>query len=160
MLSSKKFKEDLEKIQKEMEEHLSGINDNTSEIQSLFDYLRQIEIKLDKLSQRLDQTQLSQGMNNQPIISQKPAIIPLNQNEKKIFLVLYTEEMALSYPEIANKSQISISVVPECVSCLSSKGIPIIRTFCNDQAFIKIEPHFKEMQAKENLINLSLQSFM
>lgn len=159
MLSGKKVKEDLDKIQKEMEEHLSGINDNTSEIQSLFDYLHQIEIKLDKLSQRLDQTQLSQG-NNQPVINQKPAVIPLNQNEKKIFLVLYTEEMALSYPEIANKSQISISVVPECVSCLSSKGIPIIRTFCNDQVFIKIEPHFKEMQAKENLINLSLQSFM
>lgn len=159
MLSGKKVKEDLDKIEKEMEEHLSVINDNTSEIQSLFDYLHQIEVKLDKLSQRLDQTQLNQG-NNPQIINQKPAVIPLNQNEKKVFLVLYTEEMALSYPEIANKSQISISVIPECVSCLSNKGIPLVRTFCNDQVFVKIEPHFKELQAKENLINLSLQSFM
>ncbi|MBI4983260.1 hypothetical protein HZC32_01310 [Candidatus Woesearchaeota archaeon] len=147
---------ELGKVRQALEEHLSAINENTLEIQSLFDYIQEVEVKLEKLSQRLDQLQIAAN-NCSP---SKPIISPLNQTEKKVFLTLYTEEMPLSYREIAGRAQVSLSVVPECVSSLAGKGIPLARTFCNDQIFIKIDPNFKELQAKENLINLSLQSFM
>ncbi|HIH12450.1 MAG: hypothetical protein QT02_C0003G0006 [archaeon GW2011_AR9] len=140
-------------IRHALEEHLTSINENTSEIQALFDYLTEMEVKVDKLSQRLDQLQL-----NQP--TSKPYVIPLNQLEKRIFLVLYTETTPLSYEEISAKSGIPTPLVPECLSVLMNKGVPFLRTFINDQIFLKLEPSFKEMQAKENLVNLSLQSFM
>ena len=41
-----------------------------------------------------------------------------------------------------------------------ARFLPFIRTFVNDQIFLKLEPQFKELQAKENVVNLSLQSFM
>jgi predicted transcriptional regulator len=156
MLRKGTYKE-LEKIKNVLEEHLSSINDNTSEIQSLFDYLQEVENKIDRLSQRLDQVQLS---NNSEEEHEKPTITPLDHTERKVFLALYTEEMPLSYREIAERALVPSSVVSDCLSSLATKGIPILRSFCNNQLFIKLSPSFKERQAKENLINLSLHSFM
>ena len=138
-----------------LEEHLNSINENTTEIQALFDYLQEMEVKVEKMSQRLDNLQLGMGFN-----LEKPQIMPLNQTERKVFLVLYTEEQPLSYVEIAQKAQLTNSLIPECLSSLMSKGVPVQRNFCNGQLFVKLDPAFKEMQAKEGLINLSLESFM
>ena len=148
-------KEDLENVKNALEEHLSAINENTSEIQALFDYIHELETKIEKLSTRLDETQLNQNL--QP---PKKEIAPLNQMEKKIFLTLYTEETALSSAEISARTGIALSIVPEELSALTSKGIPLIRNVCENQLFFKLDPCFKELQAKENLVNLSLQSFM
>ncbi len=146
---------ELRNIRHALEEHLSAINENTEEIQSLFDFLSEVEMKIDKLSQRLDKFQLSIG---QP--SEKPQIAPLTQVEQKVFLVLYTEETALSQKEIMDRSGFSADFVRECISSLIKKGIPLQRSFFNEQIFIRLDPQFKELQAKENLINLSLQSFL
>jgi len=145
----------FDQIRFALEEHLSAINENTAEIQSLFDYIHEMEVKVDKVIQRLDQLQLSQGIN--PI---KSSIVPLNHNEKKVFLILYTEESPLCFDEIAVKTDFSSPVVQECVSSLAGKGIPLVRSHFNDKMFVKLEPEFKEIQAKQNLINLSLESFM
>ena len=142
-------------IRKMLEEHLSAINDNTAEVQALFDFLQELEIKVEKVSQRLDQTQLSLG-----IPKPKTSIAPLNQMERKVFLVLYTGEALLTYQEIAEKSELSPSIIPECISSLIQKGVPFRRSFFENQLFVGLEPGFKEVQAKENIVNLSLQSFM
>ncbi|MBU0457406.1 MAG: hypothetical protein ABH824_03770 [Nanoarchaeota archaeon] len=149
------MKKEFTKIKKILEEHLATINDNTSEIQSLFDYLQELEIKIDKFSQRIDQLQLSQEL---PL--SKPNISPLDHTERKIFLVFYTEDSPLSYKEVSIKADIPFSLVPDCVSSLISKGIPFQRSTFNNQLFLKLNPGFKELQAKENIINLSLQSFI
>ncbi|HLD80043.1 MAG TPA: hypothetical protein VJA18_05790 [Candidatus Nanoarchaeia archaeon] len=142
-------------IRKMLEEHLAAINDNTGEIQALFDFLQELETKVDKLSQRLDQTQLDFGLPRM-----KPVVAPLNQTERKVFLVLYTEESLVTYHELAQKANLSVSIVPECISSLIQKGIPFRRSFFENQLFVGLEPSFKELQAKENIVNLSLQSFM
>ena len=149
------MKEEINKIRNALDEHLSAINDNTLEIQGVYDFLNQLENKIDKLNMRLDQLQLN---SNIPL--PKTSITPLNQVEKKVFLILYTEEMPLNYNEIALRTNLSKAIIPDCLAGLSTKGIPLVRTFCNNQLFIKIEPQFKELQAKENLVNLSLQSFL
>jgi hypothetical protein len=142
-------------VRQALEEHLSAINENTSEIQSLFDYLQEMDVKMEKLTSRLDQLQLNQGL---PL--PKTEVQSLNHTEKKVFLVLYTEETPLAFNEIARRGEVPTSIVPECISSLARKGIPLSRTFCNEQLFVKISKEFKEMQAKENIVNLSLESFM
>ncbi len=149
------MKKEFTAMKRILEEHLSSINENTSEIQALFDYLQEVELKVDKLSQRLDGAQLTLGQN-----LARPLIAPLNHTEMKVFLVLYTEEMPLSYNEIAAKASLPLGLVPECLSSLTSKGIPFQRSFYGNQLFLKLDPRFKELQAKENLVNLSLQSFL
>ncbi len=142
-------------VRQALEEHLSAINENTSEIQSLFDYLQEMDVKMEKLTQRLDQMQLNQNM---PL--PKIEVQSLNHTERKVFLVLYTEETPLAFNEIAHRAEVPNSIVPECISSLARKGVPLSRTFCNEQLFVKISQEFKEMQAKENIVNLSLESFM
>lgn len=148
-------KEDLQKIIHSLEEHLTSINDNTVEIQALFDYIQEMESKMDRLSQRLDQLQL-----NEPKQDAKQGIMPLTQIETKVFLVLYTEASPVTFQEIANKSQLPLSFIPECISSLVQKGIPMQRSHCHNQLLFKLDQQFKELQAKENVVNLSLQSFL
>ncbi|MBS3124519.1 hypothetical protein J4437_07885 [Candidatus Woesearchaeota archaeon] len=149
------MKDNLVKIKNLLDEHLTAINENTGEIQVMFDYLQEVEKKVERITQRLDNLQLTMG---QPL--EKTSIAPLNQEEKKIFLVLYTEENPLSIEEIAEKSYQSAALVQENISNLSNKCIPLQRTLCQGQFFFSLNKEFKERQAKENLVSLSLQSFM
>ena len=148
------MKKEFELIKQALEEHLSGINENTSEIQGLFDYVHEVEMKIDKLTSRLDNLQLSQDQKD------TFEIAPLTQLERKVFLALYTEESPLSYQEISIKTELPLSLVPECVSSLVGKGVPFRRSFVNNTLFLSLDPSFKELQAKENLVNLSLESFL
>ncbi len=145
--------DDFPELRQQFEEHLSAINENTSEIQALFDYLHEIEQKLEQLASRVDQIQLSQS----PAVSRNFA---LTQMEKEVFLALYTEESPLCFQEIAVKSGLPAALIPDCISSLVSKGIPFIRTFYGDKLFLKLDSRFKELQAKENMVNVSLQSFL
>lgn len=145
--------DDFPELKQQFEEHLSAINENTTEIQALFDYLREMDQKLDKLAQRVDSMQLSQPP---PL----PKTLALTSLERQVFVALYTEESPLSFQEIAVKTGLPASLVPDCVSSLVNKGVPFARTFYGDKLFFKLDLHFKELQAKENIVNLSLESFM
>ncbi len=152
--------DDFPELKQEFEEHLSAINENTAEIQVLFDFLQQLEKKIDGLGQRLDSLQLAlkENSHNQALTGKRE--FALTAMEKKIFLALYTESTPLSFQEIAVKANLPASLVPECISTLIEKGIPLTKSFYNDRLFLTLEPQFKEWQARENVINLSLQSFM
>ncbi len=141
-------------IRHALEEHLSSINENTSEIQSLFDYLQEMELKVEKLNSRIEKLQLHHNHE------EEVKIAPLNHLERKVFLALYTEETPLAYEELAVKTDMPVAIVQDCISALINKGIPFQRTYLNSKLFLKLKPEFKERQAKENLINLSLNSFM
>ena len=113
-----------------------------------------------RLTQFVKSIRLSIGQLSLGIPKPKMSIAPLNQVERKLFLILYTGESLMTYQEISEKAELSVSVIPECISSLIKKGVPLQRSFFNEQIFLRLEPQFKELQAKENLINLSLQSFL
>ncbi|MCK4589955.1 MAG: winged helix-turn-helix domain-containing protein [Nanoarchaeota archaeon] len=145
----------LSNIREEFDEHLAGINDNTQEIQSNFTFLLELDSKIDKIAQRLDKIEL--------ILTEKPQKIdlkPLNQPEKQVFCVLYTEEAPLTYEDISNKTGLSSALVREYISALIEKGIPLTKSYYQGRPFLKLDPSFKEIQAKENLVNLSLMSYV
>mgnify|MGYP001546229926 CR=1 FL=1 len=89
----------------------------------------------------------------------KEELKPLNHDEKKVFLTIYTESSPLTYDDIALKVNISPGHVKELLTQLIKKGIPVTKTFYKEKCFVRLEQMFKEKQAKENLINLSLTSF-
>ncbi|PIN87500.1 hypothetical protein COV12_03550 [Candidatus Woesearchaeota archaeon CG10_big_fil_rev_8_21_14_0_10_32_24] len=141
-------------IRHALEEHLSSINENTSEIQALFEFLQEMELKVEKLNARIEELQLHHQHH------EEVKIAPLNHIERSVFLALYTEETPLAYEELAMKSELPLPIIQDCISSLINKGIPFQRTYLNNKLFLKLKPDFKERQAKENLINLSLNSFM
>ncbi len=150
-----KFKKNLLVIKQNLSEHLSAINENTSEIQGVFDYFHELDGKLEKLGQRLDQIQMENGVDKE-----KPFVAPLDQKEKKIFLALYTEEKPLNSFELSEKAKVPLSIVRDLLSVIIQKGIPIKRSFMNNHTYYQIDSEFKEWQAKEGILNLSLNEFL
>ncbi len=149
------FKSTIAQIREELDEHLTAINENTSEIQANYSYLQELENKLDHLAARLDRIETL--LEGQP---KRFSIKPLTYQEKQIFLTLYTEEAPLTYADIAKRTTFPESLVQQHISSLIEKGIPIIKSYINTAPFMKLNPEFKELQAKTNLLNLSLKSFV
>lgn len=146
------MQERLALIRAALEEHLSAINENSNEIQVLFDYLQEMDSKIDALHSRLDSIQI-ENQNN--LVNIKP----LNEQERQVFIVLYTAAGFLGCSEISARCGLPASCVQEHLKSLTTKGVPIIRTLSEKEILVQIDAKFKDRQAKENLINLSLDTF-
>ena len=150
-------KKALNGVKKRFEEHLQAINENTNEIQSNFEYICEIENKINKLSERLDQIQLFLQSKNNFIVDKVESfeIRPLTRNEQYVFLVLYAledEKGYVTYFDIARKTGFTESLVSEYIISIIEKGVPIIKKYINNKAYLKLDKEFKRLQAKENIL--------
>jgi len=150
-----KLRDALVHVREELDEHLDAINENTGEIQSNYTYVQKLDARLDELFLRLER--IERVLEKQ---APRSAIKPLTHGEKQVFLVLYTGEESLTYPEISHRTGYPEALVKHHVNELIEKGVPVVKSYFNSTPSLKLEPHFKEQQAKENLVNLSLQSFV
>ena len=58
MIDDMSMKKVLAEIKDELNDHLDAINHSTNEISSNYEYLCEIDFKINKLAERLDQLQL------------------------------------------------------------------------------------------------------
>ena len=160
----KSIKSEIAKIKHDSEEHLQAINESTNEIAANYEYTCEIERKLDKLSERVDQLQifLETGFNMPSSNRAEFDVKRLNRREQEVFLVIYTleeEKGSLTYLDIANRLDISEQLAGNYVTSLIEKGVPIIKRYINCRPYFRLDPVFKTLQAKENILQLSLQEF-
>tara|TARA_Y100000310_G_C20621722_1_gene783703 strand:+ start:987 stop:1535 length:549 start_codon:yes stop_codon:yes gene_type:complete len=144
----------LKEIKEELDEHLISVNQNTNEIQTNYEYLCELDSKIEKLKERLDEITVFLGISH-PKSDYK--ISPLTKNEKEVFLVLYTrgeEKDYLTYKEIARYLALSKELVMNYITNIIEKGIPIIKRYADNKVYIKLDPNFKSLQAKENLVKI------
>ncbi|MGB9748813.1 MAG: hypothetical protein ACP5OZ_05120 [Candidatus Woesearchaeota archaeon] len=145
-----KLKKSFSKIKEEMEEHLNSINQNTQEIQSLYDYIYELESKIDKLNEKIEELQVSiMNLRNN---NEKQE---LNLKEQEIFLMLYTEKDFLEINEISERTGFREEFIISAVKELIKKGVPIIKREVKDKQLIKLDDSFREIQAKAGIIKLS-----
>lgn len=145
------LKKEVDSMRVELDDHLTAINENTNELQSNYEYLCELDKKIEKLSQRLEEIQLHVST----FLPHKDyEIAPLTKPEKDLFVVLYGSEKPLSYDELAANLSISENLAKSYVNILIEKGIPIILRFINSEPFVLLDPQFKELQAKNELIKL------
>ena len=147
-------------IKEELDEHLYSINQNTNEISSNYEYLCEVDYKINKLSERIDQLQLFLENSFGFKVDKKPKFKtkPLSNNEQDVFLVLYTLEEkkgAVSYAEIAKRTGLSEDLVSNYITRMLEKNVPIIKRYVNNQPLLRLDPVFKRMQAKENILGLN-----
>jgi DNA-binding CsgD family transcriptional regulator len=153
-LVKKQISSGLKDIKEELDEHLISVNQNTNEIQTNYEYLCELDSKISKLKERLDEINAFLGMSH-PKSDYK--ISPLTKNEKEVFLVLYTkgeEKDYLTYKEIGRSLALSKELVMGYITNLIEKGIPLIKRYAENQIYIKLDPKFKKIQAKENIVNI------
>tara|TARA_Y100000310_G_scaffold322971_1_gene382750 strand:- start:115 stop:654 length:540 start_codon:yes stop_codon:yes gene_type:complete len=146
------------KVKEELEDHLTAINENTNEIQSNYEYTCELESKIEKLNERVEQLQLTVygqiQAQNQKISEKMSAISP---EEKSVFIALYTleeEKGSVTFEDIALSTKFTTDEVSNLVSSLIDKEIPISKKIIDNKPYLKIDKDFKMLQAKQNVLNI------
>ena len=157
------LKLEFTKIRHEFDEHLQAINENTNEISSNFEYICELENKLDKLSSRVDTLQMYLEANGAQAEKRKEfSVKRLDRKEQEVFLVIYTleeEKGAVTYGDIAERLGISEHLAASYVTSLIEKGVPVIKRYINLKPHLRLDKEFKTLQTKENILQFSLQEF-
>lgn len=156
------IKESFLRVREEFTEHLEAINDNSRENQENYEHICEIENKIEKLNEKIDEISvyLSRSFNygNGNIKDLDSCVnIDLSSREKEIFLVLYTsdETKPLYYSDLAAKLGISEHLAREYVLSMITKGIPINKVVKNSKVLLSLDSQFKQVQAKHNVLKLN-----
>ena len=152
-----KIKRAIKAIDEEFEDYLLSINENTSEIQQNHAYLFELDNKIAKVNERIDEIHLILSKMTGKKIRKMPAfenIDPLTEKEKAVFLNLYTEEAPITYADLARKLNMSIELTRQYVLNLLEKGIPIQKKYKNTRPYLMLDQKFKNLQAKKNILKI------
>ncbi|MCX6710347.1 MAG: hypothetical protein NTV63_05360 [Candidatus Woesearchaeota archaeon] len=150
---NKKIAESFKKVKDEFEEQLDTINEDTNEIQSNYAYLCRLDEKIDKLNEKIEQMQMLIVTANK--VSSNVNIEPLTAREQEVFLILYTTDHLLMYSDIAKKLGLTENLVANYVTNLIEKRIPIFKKYQGKETFLLLEPDFRNLQAKENVLGIN-----
>ena len=150
------LKEALKSIRSELDEHLEAVNENTSEIQTSYEYINEINDKVEKLTERIERIEIFlQKYGNFTVVEKSFDVKPLTKTEQHVFLVIYAledEKGLVSYIDIVKKTGLPGYVVNEYIARLMEKGIPLMKKYINNIPYIRLNPEFKRLQAKENIL--------
>ena len=147
----------FDRIKEELEDHKETINDNTSELQANHEYAWQMDQRIKKMEERLEHLESwmvrSGGM---PLMSEETPVFELDEQEKKIFLIIYTASGFITYTEISEALGESELQIKERITSMLEKGIPIQKKYTQtNEACLMLEKGFKDEQAKRNMLKIS-----
>ena len=142
-------------MREELDDHRLAINENTDELVATNEFMNEVSRRLDKLAERLDEiTLLIKGKKDE----KKFEIQPLTDKEKEIFHALYvlTESQPYaSYEQISRKTLLTKNIVMDHVTRMLQKGVPVLKKLDGTTVFLKLDPEFKQLQAKQNIVGLN-----
>lgn len=148
----KQLKSAFERIKKEMNDHLETINQNTVEIEANYEYLEKLEGKIEKLNEKLEE--LSMLLKTRPCGEKDKEKIRLSGREQEVFILLYTTNEFLGYGEIGKRLGLTAVLVGNYLASMIEKGIPLLKRYLNRQPSVMLDPSFRELQAKENIVEI------
>jgi len=155
------FVDAISAITEELDDHRQSINENTSEIASNYEFLAELDRKLEALAKRVEE--LSALVENKPATAEKAApeviVTPLTKREKEVFRALYQicEETGsyASYKDLSAKLGLSEQLVSSYIANFIAKGVQIKKRYFGNIVRVGIEPAFKQLQAKRNIVGLN-----
>lgn len=144
----------LDNVQEELDDHLQSINENTTELQSNYGCILELERKMNAIMERLDALEWvvrgKQHKKHEPLRN-------ISGKEIVVFRAIYQLGMIhpfVTYREIARKAGLTDGIVASLVTSLIEKGVPILKRYEGSLVFLKLEEAFRDEQAKRNLVGL------
>lgn len=134
-----------------MDDHRETINQNTTEVQNIYEYLHDLDAKLEKLNERIDDVHMYMA----PSMAEEQFSVDLTHREQEVFVVLYASEDKVTATEIARKLGFTDEMVNRYVYNIISKGIPILKHYDNDQIYLYLDLKFKNLQARKNILKIN-----
>ncbi len=148
-----RLKKAFSQVRQEFSDHLTSINQNTNEIESNYEYLCELDSKIEKLAERIDEISMYMGIKGKAMDYD---IKPLTRREQEVFIVLYTleDKSSITYAIIARKIALTENLVQTYISNMISKGIPIIKKYTSNVVHLSLDSGFRALQAKENIAGI------
>lgn len=134
-------------MREELDDYRESFNDINSDYQELDERVSELEHKFDKLLERIDDWELKfnpkfQNKNYQ-----------LSKKEQEIYLVLHMgKNMTLA--QMAKRLMYTTDIVSMHLFSLIGKGVPIQRDMVSDLLVFSIDPEFRDMQTRKNILNI------
>lgn len=147
--------QDVAQVREELDDHRAAINENTSEIQGAATSLCQLGNRIAIIEEQLAAVLKKLGLHEAP----RWQITPLSEKEKQVFLALYllTETApSATYMQLSRRSGLAKSLVVSYVASILEKGVPLQKQYVGKTMYLSIEPAFRQEQARENLVGLSV----
>jgi hypothetical protein len=129
----------LKEVREELDEHLDALNQNTSEIASVQEYVSEIDLKMEKLTERIDALQAL-------LLAQTPAsknALRLNAKEQDVLQVLQGNAEPMTSTEIGKLCGLTPDMAAQTLYCLKQKGVHILAQTMNDQTYYALDLRFK-----------------
>jgi|FLOH01.1.fsa_nt_gi septal ring factor EnvC (AmiA/AmiB activator) len=134
----------------ELDMHLDSINQNTNEIQAAHEYAAELEGKIEKLTEKMDEMQ----MQLNPHLYSNFESVKLSKREQELFMHLYMVEDRVSVIDLARRTGLTLEMCQNFLGSLMSKGVPLIRQIVNSEMLVSLEYTFKDLQARKNLLKI------
>jgi len=135
-------------IKNELDEHLDAINQNTNEIQGLYEIISELENKLDSLAERLEHFEMQINHDHKIILS---------DDEKRIFHALYLlseTKPYVSFSELQERLDLDAFVLDALINSMIAKGVRIEKHVKDGNLCYSLENKFKIIQTKNNILNI------
>ncbi len=140
----------FKKIKEELNSYLDTINQNTNEIQSNYEFLIELDRKVETLSDRIDELTM--------LVNPKKAFnnykFDLTLREQEVFLVLYAVNKKMSAAAIAKRLGLTLNKVNTYLYSLINKNVPIEKEYHNKKLFFYLDETFRSIQARQNIIKI------
>ena len=138
-------------VKAELDTHLDSINQNTTEIQGVFEYLSELDDKIEKLRERIDELQLYIN----PEMSPDKFKVKLTLREQEVFMVLYAVQKKVTLKDIARRLGLTEEMANNYIFNLISKGIPVLKQFHKGKMYLYLDLKFKDLQARKNVLEIN-----
>ncbi len=147
----------FDRIKEEFQEHLDTINMNTNEISANYEYIFQLEARIDKLNEKLDEVLMHINTSKGPCLNKASfSNVVLSPREQEIMLLLYARNGDLiEAKEIAKLLGLTEDKVDKHITSLGQKGIPVEKRYSDGRIYLILDYEFRNLQAKENVIKIN-----
>lgn len=131
----------LHSVRGELDEHLDAINQNTEELAAVYDCLGELDLKMEKLAERVDALQaLLLAQTNTP-----KKDVRLSLKERDILQVLLNGPDRSS-KEIARFLGLTPDLVAQTLYRMKQKGIPVLAQTLSGETAYTLPESFREEQ--------------
>jgi hypothetical protein len=149
------IKKAFSKVKDEFSEHLLAINENTNEVQANYEYLCELDAKIQKLAERMDELALF-VRHPSVVCGSEYEVAELTNNEREVFMALYTlinERGKATYADLCRRCGMPEGLVQTYVTNLIAKGVPVHKRYNDKEVLLIMDKAFCELQAKENIVH-------
>ncbi|MBW3013698.1 hypothetical protein KY335_00480 [Candidatus Woesearchaeota archaeon] len=155
MLVASEAAKAIAELREELDDHLQAINDNTAEVELNYTYLLDMNKRLKFIESKMQVFEkILSKLTSEKICETKKAKIKISKQEQDVFMAFYHSESALTYEDICDSMGKSESFVRCFINSLIEKGVPITKHIIKRKTYFLLDPAFREMQTKQNILNI------